>query len=220
MWCIPDLTPLFKERMEDILDLYTKELPEGEEVHNFDETPKQLLSTPHGYRKASLNHVARIDHEYKRQGVRNIFVAVAPFKGTRTVQVTKRRTTEDTANFLWEYCMVTHKDVKHIHLVLDNLNTHKEKGLLRIWGEEKFQEFKKHVTLHPTPFHASWLNMAELEINALKTQGLKRRIATERTMQKVADGIVLERNTRQAKINWGFTKEKAKVKFPALYSKN
>lgn len=42
MWCIPKLTPLFRERMDDILKLYTEALPEGEEVHNFDETPKHL----------------------------------------------------------------------------------------------------------------------------------------------------------------------------------
>jgi hypothetical protein len=220
MWCIPKLTPIFKERMDDIIKLYTEPLPRGEEVHNFDETPKQLLSTPYGERRATKTHVARIDHEYKREGVRNIFVAVAPFKGTRTVLVTKRRTTQDTADFLWKYCMEDHKKVKRIHLVLDNLNTHKETGLLRIWGEKKFKQFKKHVTLHPTPYHASWLNMAEIEINCLKAQGLKRRIATEKSMQKIADDIVEERNERCAKITWGFTKEKAKLKFPTLYSMN
>jgi hypothetical protein len=86
MWCIPNLTPLFRERMDDILCLYTEPLPKGHEVHNFDETPKQLLSTPYGGRNATKTHVRRIDHEYKRGGTRNIFVAVAPFKGTRSVR--------------------------------------------------------------------------------------------------------------------------------------
>lgn len=220
MWCIPNLTPLFRERMDDILKLYTETLPEGEEVHNFDETPKQLLGTPHGTRKMTTEHAKRIDHEYKRYGVRNIFVALSPFKGNRIVLVTERRTTKDTADFLWNYCMESHKNVKHIHLVLDNLNTHKETALLKIWGEVKLKEFKKHVTLHYTPCHASWLNMAELEINALKTQGLKGRISTQGKLQKLAEQIVAERNGRCAKINWGFTKEKAQIKFPTLYSMN
>lgn len=220
MWCIPNLTPLFKEKMEDILKLYTEELPKGEEVHNFDETPKQLLSTPHGERKANLKHSTRIDHEYKRHGVRNIFVATSPFKGTRTVEVTKRRTSKDTADFIWKYCMETHKDAKRVHLVLDNLNTHTKKSLLKVWGKVKYLEFKNHVTPHYTPYHASWLNMAELEINALKSQGLKGRIATEKMLKGKAMEIVKERNGRQAKINWGFTKEKAKIKFPILYSGN
>ena len=220
MWCIPNLTPLFRERMDDILTIYTEPPPEGHEVHNFDETPKQLLSTPHGRRQATREHVRRIDHEYKRNGTRNIFVAVAPFKGIRTVMVTERRTTPDTADFLWNYCMNTHKDAVHLHLVLDNLNTHKEKALRAALGEEKSAAFFAHVTLHFTPYHASWLNMAEQEINCLKTQGLKQHIATDARMKEIAAGIVRERNARTARISWGFTKEKAREKFPALYTED
>ena len=220
MWCVPNLTPLFRERMDDILGLYTEKLPEGHEVHCFDETPKQLLSTPHGVRPAKSGHARRIDHEYKREGTRNIFVAVAPFKGARTVTVTKRRTTQDTADFLWNYCMRVHRKAGHIHLVLDNLNTHTEKALGEIFGPKTSERFFSRVTLHFTPYHASWLNMAELEINCLKTQGLKRRIATEKTMRSTVDTIVSERNSRAAKISWGFTKTKAREKFPSLYSMN
>jgi hypothetical protein len=204
--------------MDDILTLYTEPLPFGHEVHNFDETPKQLLGTPYGGRKATNTHARRIDHEYKRNGTRNIFVAVAPFRGTRTVTVTVRRTTKDTAGFLWEYCMETHKNARHIHLVLDNLNTHKENALRTQFGIEKSEAFFAHTTLHFTPFHASWLNLAEQEINCLKTQGLKRRIGTEEEMQKIANAIVAERNGRSAVIRWGFTKEKARLKFPMLYT--
>lgn len=220
MWCVPNLTPLFRERMDDILSLYTEPLPEGEEVHNFDETPKQLLSTPHGGRYATRGHVRRIDHEYKRNGTRNIFVAVAPFKGTRTVAVTERRTTPITADFLWHYCMEIHKDAQHLHLVLDNLNTHKEAALRACFGDERSAAFFAHVTLHFTPYHASWLNMAEQEINCLKTQGLKQRIATDARMKRIATAIVAERNTRHARISWGFTKETARLKFPTLYTEN
>jgi hypothetical protein len=220
MWCVPNLTPLFRERMNDILSLYTEPLPEGHEVHNFDETPKQLLSTPHGGRQAKPGHARRLDHEYKREGTRNIFVAVAPFTGTRTVTITERRTTQDTAAFLWDYCMNMHKHVLHIHLVLDNLNTHKEKALREAFGEEKSVRFFSRVTLHFSPYHASWLNMAELEINCLKSQGLKQRIATEAVMQRMASAIVSERNGRNATITWGFTKERAALKFPTLYSKD
>jgi hypothetical protein len=49
MWCLPRLTPQFRARMDDVLTLYTEPLPAGEEVHCFDETPKQLLGTPAAY---------------------------------------------------------------------------------------------------------------------------------------------------------------------------
>lgn len=220
MWCVPKLTPEFRERMDDLLALYTEPIPKGHEVHNFDETPKQLLSTPHGGSAVQPGKPARLDHEYKRNGRVNIFVAVAPFKGTRTVIVTKRRTAQDTADFLWDYCVEKHKDALHIHLVLDNLNTHTETSLRRIFGEEKSALFFSRVTLHFTPKHASWLNMAELEINALKTQGLKKRIPSEEEMRQVVEGIVTERNGRGARISWGFTKAKAREKFPTLYSED
>lgn len=220
MWCVPNLTPEFRARMDDLISLYTEPLPPGHEVHCFDETPKQLLSTPHGGSAPKPGRFRRLDHEYKRNGRVNIFVAVAPFKGTRTVAVTKRRTTEDTAVFLWNYCMEKHREATRLHLVLDNLNTHKEGALRRIFGEEKASLFFSHVTLHFTPPHASWLDMAELEINCLKTQGLKRRIATEKEMRRVVDAIVTERNGRSAKLGWSFTHEKAREKFPVLYTMN
>ena len=217
MWVVPKLTPLFRERMDDILALYTEPLSEGEEVHCFDETPKQLLSTPHGERKMKPGKPRRLDYEYKRHGRRNIFVAVAPFQGTRSVSVTKRRTAQDTADFLWYYCMEEHRAAARVHLVLDNLNTHMESLLRTMFGKRKAKIFFSHVTLHFTPYHASWLNMAELEINCLKKQGLRRRIGTEGDLNRVKDAIVEERNGRGATIIWGFTKAKAREKFPVLY---
>lgn len=185
MWCVPNLTPFFRERMDDILRLYTEPLPEGETLHCFDETPKQLLSTPHGSLRQKPGKPSRLDYEYKRNGKRNIFVAVAPFQGTRTVSVTLRRTAKDTADFLWRYCMENHKNTSRIHLVLDNLNTHMEKSLRDALGPKKSDAFFSRITFHFTPYHASWLNMAELEINCLKTQGLKQRIGTEEEMNRI-----------------------------------
>jgi transposase len=206
--------------MEDILAVYTEPLPPGNELHCFDETPKQLLSTPRGGRSPKPGKSRKLDYEYQRNGRRNIFVAVAPILGTRTVEVTERRTAQDTAGFLWKYCMEEHADAAHIHLVCDNLNTHKKKLLRTTWGNERADQFFARVTLHFTPRHASWLNMAEQEINCLKTQGLKRRIATETEMQQTADAIVSERNHRHATLSWTFTKTKAQEKFPALYDGN
>jgi hypothetical protein len=204
--------------MDGILALYTEQQKEGHEVHCFDETTKQLLDTPRGGTRCAKGKARRLDYEYRRNGTRNLFVAVAPFAGTRTVSVTERRTALDTALFLWTYCMETHRHVCHIHLVLDNLNTHTEASLRRILGEEKAEQFFSRVTLHFTPKHASWLNMAELEINCLKTQGLKHRVATDTLLRSTVQGIVAERNYRTATLSWRFNKTKAREKFPALYT--
>lgn len=220
MWCIPNLTPLFRECMDDILALYTEPLPEGHELHNFDETPKQLLGTPHGVLPMSSGIPFRRDYEYERKGHRNIFVAVAPFSGTRTVEVSMRRTAKDTANFLWRYCMEEHVSAVHIELILDNLNTHKEKSLREQFGRKKAKAFFQRVTLHFTPCHASWLNLAELEICCLKTQGLKKRFETEESLKTAVQMIVEARNRNHRTLSWSFTKIKAQKKFPELYSAN
>lgn len=204
--------------MEDLLTLYTEPLPDGHEVHCMDETPKQLLGTPHGSMSPAPGRYRRIDYEYARQGRVNIFVAVAPFAGTRTVRVTDRRTAEDTASFLWDYCMTQHRDARHIDLVADNLNTHKEKILRKTWGPERSEAFFSRVTIHFTPPHGSWLNLAELEINCLKTQGLRRRIPTKNGIIGVAASIVAARNQDRRTISWSFTKEKARERFPVLYA--
>jgi hypothetical protein len=204
--------------MEDILALYTEDLPKGHEIHCFDETPKPLRDTPRGTIAASSGKDQRIDYEYTRNGKRNVFVAVAPFSGTRTVKITKHRKKKDTAVFLWQYCMERHRNAKRIHLVLDNLNTHFENPLTEIWGEEKAAQFFARVQFHYTPYHASWLNMAEIEINCIKAQGLKNRIPDEKRLCKIAAAIVRTRNRERRTINWSFTKKKAQTKFPSLYA--
>lgn len=150
----------------------------------------------------------------------NLFVAVAPLAGTRTVSVTQHRTAEDTAQFLWHYCMEAHTSARRIHLILDNLNTHQEAALRRVFGEQKAARFFAHVVFHFTPCHASWLNLAELEINCLKRQGLRRRLPSEEEVKRITEAIVAERNGRYATISWSFTKAKAREKFPALYTEN
>lgn len=218
MWCVPKLTPLFRERMDDILKLYTEVLPEGHEVHNFDETPKQLLGTPHGALPMSPGIPCRRDYQYSRNGRRNIFVAVAPFLGTRTVEVTARRTAKDTADFLWRYCMEEHGQTEHLHLILDNLNTHTEKLLRPVWGQERADAFFKQVTFHFTPCHASWLNLAELEINCLKTQGMKQRLGTEPCLKETVRSIVEDRKLRERTLSWSFTQARARKKWPEMYA--
>jgi hypothetical protein len=59
-----------------------------------------------------------------------------------------------------------------------------------------------------------------LPANCLKTQGLRRRMPSEEEVKRVTDAIVAERNGRYATIRWSFTKEKAREKFPALYTEN
>ena len=64
---------------------------------------------------------------------------------------------------------------------------------------------------------ASWLNMAEIELNVLTGQCLDRRIDNIETVRKEVTAWQKFRNNKNAKVNWQFTTEEARVKLPRLY---
>ena len=74
--------------------------------------------------------------------------------------------------------------------------------------------------MHYTPKKASWLNMAEIEINAVVRQALKgRRIGSLDAMERVVGSLVKERNEKRVTVNWQFTPEKARIKMRRHYDR-
>jgi hypothetical protein len=68
-----------------------------------------------------------------------------------------------------------------------------------------------------TPKHASWLNMAEIELSALDRQCLSQRLSSlEIAAQQVA-AWTTRRNQQQVTISWRFTAEDASIKLKHLY---
>jgi len=202
--------------MEDILDLYEEPYDPKRPVVCLDEKAKQLLAEVRRPRPAKPGKPTRRDYEYKRCGTCCVFVAVEPKGCKRVVQVRKRRTAKDYAWFLKKLERV-YRDADVIHLVQDNLNTHCEKSLIATFGEEDGQKLFERFKFHFTPKHASWLNMAELEIGVLEGQCLDRRIPTMEDMRREVRAWERRRNKQKKGIKWGFTKEEAKDTFPELY---
>lgn len=217
MWCIPKLTPEFKERMEDILVLYQKPYDPTCPVWCVDEKSKQLLADSRPSLPTVPGKIAIQDYEYVRKGTANIFVAVQPLGQRRYTQVTKRRTKGDYARFI-EQLIVHNSDAKTIHIVQDNLNTHFLPSLIKAFGVRKAKRLWKKLTIHYTPKHASWLNMAEIEINALSTECLDRRIGSFKELQTEVAACTDQRNVDRCTINWTFTPQKAREKCPSLYA--
>ena len=217
MWCIPKLTPEFKERMEDILTLYAKPYDPKKPVVCLDEKSKQLLADSRPSLPTAPGKAAIQDYEYVRKGTANIFVCVEPKNGKRLTNVTERRTKADYALFV-EDIEEKYEDADTIHLVQDNLNTHFFASLVEAFGLKKARKLWKRFTCHYTPKHASWLNMAEIEINCLGTQCLDRRIASIEKLRSEVEACTRKRNKSRCMINWKFTPEKAREKFPALYA--
>ena len=77
----------------------------------------------------------------------------------------------------------------------------------------------RRLEIHYTPKHGSWLNIAEIELSALKRQCLAERIPEMETMRRKVEAWNQERNTRQTKVNWQFTTADARVKLKRLYPK-
>ncbi|HEX5286683.1 MAG TPA: transposase [Polaromonas sp.] len=76
---------------------------------------------------------------------------------------------------------------KRIHLVLDNLNTHFRKCLEDVRGKCPAAQLLRRVVFHYTPKHASWLNMAEIEIGILSRQCLSHRVQNRESLEREFD---------------------------------
>ena len=217
-WCVPKLTEEFRERMEDVLDQYEKPYDPVEPVICLDEQPYQLLDDARPSQRAAPGKLAKHDYEYRRCGTCSIFVAVEPAAGKRLVQARRHRKRADFARCVRDL-LKRYPKVPRIHLVLDNLNTHNSKSLIETFGAKRAKTLLKRIAWHHTPTHASWLNMAEIEISVLTKQCLGRRIATLADVQRHASLWSRDRNHGKAKIRWTFNRTDARRVFPELYRK-
>ena len=136
MWCVPVLDDEYLRRMENLLDLYEKPLDPDEPVICLDEKPIQLLGESRSPLAMKPGKTLRRDAEYVRQGTANVFCAVEPKAGLHMPKATLGRTGVDFAKMLREVAD-RYSDARIIHLVVDNLSTHKEKSLIDAFGPER-----------------------------------------------------------------------------------
>lgn len=198
------------------MDVYKRSFDPKYPVVCMDESPKQLIAETKIPIAASPGHVAKHDYEYKRCGVCNIFMASEPLAGKRIVKITERKTKNDWAYFLEDIAASYHGADK-ITLVMDNLNTHTPGALYETFKPDKAKSLWNKFEFIYTPKHGSWLNMAEIELNVLLGQYLNRRIDN---IEKVISEAVTwqsHRNNKNAKVNWQFTTEDARIKLSRLY---
>jgi hypothetical protein len=217
MWCIGRITAEYRERMYDVLALYAKPYDPQEPVICLDEKSKQLLEQTRPPLAVRPGQIAREDYEYRRAGTRNLFVAVEPKAGRRAVAVTQRRTKPDFVGFV--QCLVNgaYATARTIHWVLDNLNTHFRGSFEQVLGGDVARQFLVRIAFHYTPKHASWLNMAEMEIGILDRQCLGRRIGSERRLKTEVEAWEQRRNEARCRIEWTFTRQDADQKLARHY---
>ena len=173
-----------------------------------DEKSKQLIENTRKPIKMKAGQVLKEDYEYKRNGTKNLFVAVEPKAGKHIVQLTQTRTKKDFAHFIKRLTDEFYPKAKKITIVLDNLNTHFEKSIIETFCAKESERILNKIKFCHTPVHASWLNMAEIEIGILERECLNRRIANEKEMVDEIKAWT-NKNKQKMKINWSFTKRDA-----------
>jgi len=203
--------------MEDVLDVYHLAYDPHYPVVCMDESCKQLIGEVRVPIPCKPGQPVRIDDEYVRNGVVEIFMEVEPLAGKRHVMVTERRTRKDWAQQIRQMLDERYPDAIKVRLVMDNLNTHQVASLYETFEAGQARRLAQRLEIHYTPKHGSWLNMAEIELSALKGQCLDRRIADISTMHSVVAAWEKDRNNSARNINWQFTTSEARTKLKRLY---
>lgn len=217
MWCIAKITPEYRKRMYKLLTLYARSYDEKFPVVCVDEKSKQLMEDVRGIIPLKPGSPAKYDSEYRRKGTCNIFVAVEPLAGKRKIKVTLQRKKSDFAYFIKDLVTGMYGQAKKIRLVLDNLNTHFASSFYETFSKEEADMLLSRIEFCYTPKHASWLNMAEIEINMMDRECLNRRIGNVDLLKKEVQCWARQRNKLKKIINWSFTKKKADQKLSKYY---
>src|SRR4051794_31097007 len=218
MWCVAELNNEYLAKMEEVLETYERPYDPQEPVVCLDEKPVTLHADVRPASPAEPGREARYDSEYQRCGTANVFCAVEPKAGRHFTFATPDRSGLEFAQVVCELAL-QYPEADTIHLVMDNLNIHRNKSLTVAFGDEIGGEIWARFTVHYTPAHGSWLNQAEIEIGMFSRQCLgTRRIPDLRILRRETRAWSRRINRVGTKINWQFDRRAARRKF--RYKKN
>lgn len=162
-WCESN-DPAFVAKAADVVGLYMAP-PENAIVICVDEKPSiQALERAQGYLKLPGGRtLTGRSHDYKRNGTSTLFAAFEVATGKVTAAHKTRRRRVEFLSFMNDLVAVYPN--KTLHVVLDNLSTHKPKT-------DRWLKSHPNVRFHFTPTRASWLNQVEIWFSILEGQSL------------------------------------------------
>ena len=213
----PKANAAFVAAMEDVLEVYHRPYDPTRPVVCLDEGGKQLIGDVREPLPVRPSRPAKEDHEYKRNGTANVFMAFEPLRGWRHAEVTERRTNRDFARVIRELLDVWYPAAEKVVLVMDNLSTHTPAALYETFEPAEARRLVGRLEIHYTPKHGSWMNMAELELSVLARQCLGRRIPDLATLRAEVAAWQADRNAAAVRVDWQFTTADARVKLKRLY---
>jgi hypothetical protein len=199
--------------MEDVLATYERPYDPREPVVALDEKPVPLVADVRPPQPARPGRVARYDYEYRRGGCANIYAVVEPKAGRHFTRATPDRKGPTFARMLRRIARA-YPRARTIHLIVDQLNLHGRQSLVRAFGERAGGRLWARFTVHRTPKHGSWLNVAEVEVGCVARECVGRRRPGElATLRRWVAAWNRDANRRHRKIDWRFTRRKARAKF-------
>jgi transposase len=193
-WCITT-DPEFGPKAADVVGLYLNP-PENAVVLCVDEKPHiQALQRAQGYlRLPDGRAVNGFSHCYKRHGTTTLFAALDIATGQVTTGHYARRRRREFLDFMNE--VVADNAGKEIHVILDNLNTHKPK-------RDRWLKTHPNVHLHFTPTYSSWLNQVECWFSILSRSALRGGSFTSaRQLREAIDAFVNVYNVNATPFEW------------------
>jgi len=202
--------------MYDVLDLYQQPYDPRKPVIGVDEKPKQLIEESRSPIPMQPGKPEKYDYEYVRNGKANIFMAVEPKHGKRIAKVTWQRTNIDFAQFMKEIVLF-YPYAEKLRIVLDNLSTHSKKAFHDTFEKEEAERILSRLEFHYTPKHASWLNVAEIEIGVMDNECTDRRMKNISYLKSEVKAWNKRRNKERCTIDWRFTSRDADRKLAKHY---
>jgi transposase len=193
-WCLSS-DPEFAAKAAAIVGLYLAP-PENAIVLAVDEKPAmQALERAQGYLKLpngrSLHGQA---HEYQRHGNSTLFTVLNVATGQIKAMHTRRHRRVEFLAFMNQ--VVADYPDQEIHVVLDNLKTHKPK-------RDAWLARHKNVHFHFTPTHASWLNQVEIWFSILARSTLVGASFTSvRQLRQAIDAFIDAYNPTATPFQW------------------
>jgi len=163
-WCV-STDPEFSQKAADIVGLYL-DPPDNAIVIGVDEKPAiQALERAQGWLRLPNGQALRgFNHEYKRHGTTTLFAALEVATGLVQVGHYPHRRRREFLDFMNQ--LVARYPERELHVILDNLNTHKPK-------HDRWLVKHSNIHFHYTPTHASWLNQVECWFSILWRQALR-----------------------------------------------
>ncbi len=216
----PESNAEFVACMEDVLEIYEKTYDSAIPVVCMDEQPVQLVKHVRAPIAATQEHPQRVDYEYERAGVANIFMFAEPLAGWREVAVRDSKTKVDWATEMARLLEGRYADCEKVIVVCDNLNTHTQGAFYEVFAPERARSLARRVEFHYTPKHGSWLNMAENELSSMTRQCVaRRRIGSAQELREETSAWATDVTEAQRGVDWQMKTDDARCKLKSVYPK-